>query len=140
MDLRIVEEHLPPIIKEMIDVMGLEITEKLVQHFGGTTFSFSCGNVYYQRLKEKLGAENAARFYQYFQCEKVYIPQCKRALNELKKLRFYRDFCYLTDIERKSARIAMVELCPKYKISDRYGWKIVASMRCHSAQGDLFSS
>lgn len=138
MNLSFVEEYLPPIIKEMIDVMGLELTEKLVENFGGTTFSFSSENVYYQRLKEKLGENNAARFYHYFQCEKIYIPQCKRALQELKKFRFYRDFCYLTDTEGKSARIAMIELCPKYKISDRYGWKIISSMRHHSSQGDLF--
>ena len=64
-----------------------------------------------------------------FRGEWVYIPRCETALRVLRNYRFKADFDYLTQHLNISGRMAMLELCPKYQLSDRSGWEIVAQVR-----------
>ncbi|QOF68315.1 mor transcription activator family protein [Actinobacillus sp. GY-402] len=122
----------------MIDIVGFADVEKIVKAFGGVTFRFTDGLVYFPRLVELIGMESAVKLRDYFRYEHVYVPRCEMALRMLKGYQFKADYDYLTKIEKKSGRVAMMTLCPKYKISDRTGWKLIKNVDCSAQQESLF--
>ena len=117
--------YLPEIVLEMVELVGFGDVEKIIHRFGGTTFRFTDGAVYFPRLKELIGLESAVKLRHYFQAEEVYIPRCEVALRLLRNERLKADFDYITQTEKKSGRTAMLELCPKYRLSDRQAWEII---------------
>ncbi|MEE6030349.1 Mor transcription activator family protein [Avibacterium paragallinarum] len=136
-----VADCLPPVVLEMVDLVGFEVTEKIIRHFGGVCFLFSDGAIYFPRLKALIGLENATILRQYFKSEEVYIPRCEVALRTLRNIRLVNDFLIKTQVEGKSGRAAMLELCPKYALSDRQAWEIVRNAQRHSplaTQSSLF--
>lgn len=137
-ELEKVAELLPEIVHDFIGLVGFADTEKLINRFGGATFRFSDGAVYYPMIVELLGSESAVKLRHYFKSEYVYIPRCEVALKALRNQQFKADYDYLLNQQSKSGRQAMLELCPKYKISDRLGWMIVGKMSQPSEQASLF--
>ncbi|MDP8171531.1 Mor transcription activator family protein [Pasteurella skyensis] len=135
-----VVDYLPDSVHEIIDIIGFASTEKLVQKLGGISFKFSEGKLYYPKLKEVLGDEKAKKLCDYFGGGECYIPRCSVALRKLRAQRLYADFCYLTQQEGKSGRMAMLEICPKYNISDRYAWQTIYSLQNEEnrSQSQLF--
>lgn len=124
-DFENVEQYLPESIKEIVTVIGLADTEKLVKAFGGSSFLFWRGEGYFSRLREVLGQESAVKLQQHIGAGEVYIPRCEAALRILRNQRLYADFCRLTEVEGLSGRMAVLELCPKYQICDRTAWEVV---------------
>ncbi|WP_410677802.1 Mor transcription activator family protein [Avibacterium paragallinarum] len=136
-----VADCLPPVVLEMVDLVGFEVTEKIIRHFGGVCFLFSDGAIYFPRLKALIGLENATTLRQYFKSEEVYIPRCDVALRTLRNTRLVNEFLMKTQVEGKSGRAAMLDLCPKYALSDRQAWEIVRDAQRHSplaTQSSLF--
>ncbi|WP_410685679.1 Mor transcription activator family protein [Avibacterium paragallinarum] len=136
-----VADCLPPVVLEMVDLVGFDVTEKIVRHFGGVCFLFSDGTIYFPRLKSLVGLENATILRQYFKSEEVYIPRCDVALRTLRNTRLVNEFLIKTQVEEKSGRAAMLELCPKYALSDRQAWEIVRNAQRNSplaTQSSLF--
>ena len=74
-ELESVAGYLPEIVLEMVDLVGFADIEKIINQFGGTTFRFTDGAVYFPRLKSLIGAENAIKLRNYFRAEEVYIPK-----------------------------------------------------------------
>ena len=132
-----VADYLPEIVLEMVELVGFIDVEKIINQFGGTTFRFTDGAVYFPKLKELIGLESAAKLRHYFQAEEVYIPRCETALRLLRNERLKADFDYITQTEKKSGRTAMQELCPKYRLSDRQAWEIVRALQRLSYQQKL---
>ena len=120
-----VAEYLPEIVLEMVELVGFVEVEKIIHQFGGTTFRFTDGAVYFPKLKALIGVESAVKLREYFCAEEVYIPRCEVALRLLRNERLKAHFDFITQNEKKSGRTAMLELCPKYCISDRQAWEIV---------------
>ncbi|MEE6042751.1 Mor transcription activator family protein [Avibacterium paragallinarum] len=136
-----VADCLPPVVLEMVDLVGFDVTEKIIRHFGGVCFLFSDGAMYFPKLKSLVGLEHATALRQYFKSEEVYIPRCEVALRTLRNIRLVNDFLIKTQVEGKSGRAAMLELCPKYALSDRQAWEIVRNAQRHSplaTQSSLF--
>lgn len=141
LSLQDVADSLPDVVLEMVDLVGFEVTEKIIKHFGGISFLFSDGAVYFPRLKEVIGMENATILRRYFRSEEVYIPRCEVGLRLLRNQRLVNEFLIKTQTEQKSGRAAMLELCPKYAISDRQAWDIVRTAQRNSPlaeQSSLF--
>lgn len=138
-----VEHYLPETVKEIVGVIGFPATEKLIKECGGTTLYFSNLTremVYLDKLKEVLGSENALKFKSYIgECD-LYLPRCDIALKMLRNQQIYMDFCHLTEDKKQSGRVAMLQLCPKYGLSDRTVWDIVRSFQQehHHIQTPLF--
>ncbi|MBE2895474.1 mor transcription activator family protein [Pasteurellaceae bacterium HPA106] len=128
MELKDVQDYLPEVVLEMVELIGFVDTEKLINAFGGTTFRFTDGQYYFPKLVEAVGRESAVALRKYFNIEQVYIPRCEVALRLLRNYRFKADFDWLTESNGKSGRLAMLELCPKYGVSDRAGWDILRKM------------
>lgn len=129
LDLEQVKEVLPSVVLEMIDLIGYANTLKMIEHFGGSEFWFSDGAHYFPRLKAVLGKECATQLRQYFNIEKVYIPRCDAALRLARNYQFKAEFDWLTKSKGISGRLAMLELCPKYKITNRRAWEILRELR-----------
>lgn len=124
-----VAELLPETVQQMVDLVGFPTVEKIITNFGGATFRFTDGVHYFPKLKALIGLESAVKLREVFRGEWVYIPRCETALRVLRNYRFKADFDCLTQHLNKSGRMAMLELCPKYQLSDRCGWEIVAQVR-----------
>ncbi|MCK3654896.1 hypothetical protein A4G19_03670 [Pasteurellaceae bacterium Macca] len=138
-ELEQVEAYLPDVVQEMVSVIGLPATEKVIQHFGGVDFRFSLGKWYFPKMVEVIGKESADSLRRYFKREKIYIPRCDRALRALRNARFKAEFEALKREQALSGNMAMIALCPKYGISERYGWEIVRErLPCATAQQGLF--
>lgn len=135
-----VEAYLPQSVREIIPIIGLAATEQLVKAFGGVSFQFSRAATYFDRLREVLGQENAVKLQQYMGTGEVYIPRCEAALRILRNQRLYADFCHLTQEEKLSGRMAILQLCPKYQVCDRTAWEVVRYYQygSHRQQIDLF--
>ncbi|OOF59310.1 Mor transcription activator family protein [Rodentibacter myodis] len=127
-----VADYLPEVVLEMVDLVGFSNVDKIIQAFGGTNFLFSDGKVYFPKLKALVGLENAVKLRRYFKSEWVYIPRCEVALRLLRNERLKADFDFLTQTEKKSGRMAMLDLCKKYQLSDRHAWDIVRGLRSMS--------
>lgn len=126
-----IAEYLPEIVLEMVELIGFVDVEKIINQFGGATFRFTDGSVYFPKLKELIGLESAVKLRHYFKSEEVYIPRCEVALRLLRNERLKADFDYITQGQKKSKRTAMLEICQKYNVSDRWVKEIV---RAHQAQ------
>ena len=124
-----VAELLPETVQQMVDLVGFPTVEKIITNFGGATFRFTDGVYYFPKLKALIGLESAVKLREAFRGEWVYIPRCETALRVLRNYRFKADFDCLTQHLNKSGRMAMLEHCPKYQLSDRSGWEIVAQVR-----------
>uniref|UniRef100_UPI00403D75DB Mor transcription activator family protein n=1 Tax=Pasteurella multocida TaxID=747 RepID=UPI00403D75DB len=128
-DIENVAEYLPDVVHEMVNIAGFSDVEKIIKRFGGSRFRFSDGIHYFPKLKELIGKESAIKLRTHFQSEEIYIPRCDVALRVLRNQRLKADFDYLTQREGKSGRMSMLEICYKYKISDRQAWDIVYSLQ-----------
>lgn len=124
-DFENVEQYLPESVKEIVEVIGLPDTEKLVKAFGGCSFQFARSGSYFARLKNVLGQDVAIKLQRYMGGCEVYIPRCETALRILRNQRLYADFCQLTELDELSGSLAILKLCPKYNISDRTAWEVV---------------
>lgn len=123
-----VEVYLPDTVKEMVEVIGLPAVVALVKSFGGTGFYLTRNGLDYERVVSAIGEELAKKLTEYYQAAYFYLPKCEVALRVLRNRAFNADFLALTK-SGKSGRAAMIELCRKYKLSDRHGWEIVYSFR-----------
>lgn len=137
-NLESVAEFLPEIVLEMVDIVGFADTEKLIRAFGGISFRFNDGAYYFPLLVNAVGRDSAEKLRHYFHFEVVYIPRCEVALKVLRNQRFKAEFDYLTQGQHLSKRKAMIELCPKYQISDRQGWTIIDNFHSPAIQPHLF--
>lgn len=127
-----VTEYLPESVLGMIEAVGFVNAEKVIAQFGGSTFKFSDGKVYFPKLKELIGIESAVKLRDYFLGEDTYIPRCEVALRLLRNARLQADLDFMTQTEKKSIRTALLELCPRYAISDRQVWKILRNLKTTS--------
>lgn len=123
-----VEVYLPETVKEIVGVIGLSAAVALVKSFGGTGFYLTRNGLDYERVVSAIGEELAKKLTEYYQAAYFYLPKCEVALRVLRNRAFNTDFLALTK-SGKSGRAAMIELCRKYKLSDRHGWEIVYSFR-----------
>ena len=120
-----VEAYLPESVQDIVAVIGLAATEKFVRAFGGFSFQFSHSAKYFDKLRDVLGQEDAVKLQQYMRVGEVYIPRCETALRLLRNQRLYADFCHLTETDKLSGRMAVMQLCQKYQVCDRTVWEAV---------------
>ncbi|HDR1236391.1 TPA: mor transcription activator family protein [Pasteurella multocida] len=125
-DLKNVSKHLPDVVHEMINIAGFHNTEKIIKRFGGARFRFTDGAHYFPRLSGLIGEQEAIKLRQHFSSEEVYIPRCDVALRILRNQNLKADFDYLTLKEEKSDKIALLDICYKYQLSERHARDILA--------------
>ncbi|MDK4595563.1 Mor transcription activator family protein, partial [Kingella kingae] len=90
-------------------------------------------------LHEAIGKPQTEKLLAVFGGDVMYIPRCQLALQRLRNQRFRADYAALTDNGKTSKAMALLQLLPKYQISNRTADAILQEREVLKvAQGDLF--
>lgn len=131
-DLEKVEHLLPDTLRQIAALTGYPATLKLIDAFGGTTFTFvkglhPAGLKRLEQLSCIVGRDAAGALNAHFAGTEVYIPNAAAAMREMRNRNFITDVTSLCS-HGYSRRQAVRELCPRYGFSDRIGWKLLTSV------------
>lgn len=114
---------LPRNARLLADLIGLEATLALVQHYGGRTIWPAKGGAAYAELAEHIGEVAAQKFVRHFR-EPVFVPRCDEAIRAVEREAIRTEFDKLTR-GGLSARQAVAQLATHY--TDRHVWRILSS-------------
>lgn len=125
-------EHLTPLVREIIDVIGFEATVRLVERFGGARIPLSRGErehgeKYINILTEVISREDVDKLCRYFGDE-VYIARCSAALREVRDRQFLAYYDRMRG-EGCSERHTLLSLCGPSGISCTTARKILLRRR-----------
>lgn len=125
-------EHLTPLVREIIDLIGFDATVRLVERFGGARIPLSGGTrehgeKYINMLLEVICREDIDKLWRYFGDE-VYIAKCSAALREVRDRQFLADYDRMRD-EGCSERHTLFALCGLSGISCTTARKILNRRR-----------
>ncbi|WP_447880407.1 Mor transcription activator family protein, partial [Serratia fonticola] len=130
MDLEQMSDLLPPIVLDLIKLIGYQDTAKLISKIGGITFPVSQGmrnkdNFRRDYIVQAVGKDSAEKIERQLGGDVIYIPRCASALREWRNLELVREYRALL-ATGVSGRRALLKLCPQYGISDRRAQIILA--------------
>ena len=86
----VASEDLPDMARQLIDLIGMTNTFKLVDQWGGTTFPVAAGKhalgrLRYDMLAEAVGVQAADKLTAEYGRTRLYIPQCSGALRRARR-------------------------------------------------------
>lgn len=123
------EQDLPDTARQIVALIGLPDTILLVEKLGGTTFPMpvgknAMGELRFNMLAEKVGADIAKKLCDHYAREKLYIPRCAEALLRVRNRIIHQQF---DDMIRRglSSNHAIALMAPEHKLSDRHIWNIL---------------
>lgn len=114
-------------IRDIIDLIGLDATIRLVEHLGGTSFDMPRGSRDSRRLRilqEILGADQISALLEIYGGAQLYIPRCDAALRALRNARFRAEVQGAV-AAGNSQKMAVQLLAPKYGFSERRAYDIL---------------
>lgn len=123
-----VADLLPTAITEMVDVIGMEATLRLVSELGGADFDVPNGRRDSYRLsvlKAILEEAELDALLAVYGGARIYIPRCEAALRELRNQRFCAHVRTLMDKEHLSQKAAVQKLIAEYGITERWAYEIL---------------
>lgn len=115
-------ESLPPIIREIAELIGEPAALRLVDRYGGFTIAPSNRRA---EIAQHIGTEAAQRLAFHFKSSvSVYIPKCQAAIRAERDASLVAHFDELTRAGM-SARKAVAELAGQYLVGERRVWRIL---------------
>ncbi|MGU9776172.1 Mor transcription activator family protein [Salmonella enterica subsp. enterica serovar 3,10:z10:-] len=137
-ELEAVAELLPPVVVELVDLIGYRHVATLIERLGGISFPVSqnvrtVGNRRADVLADTLPADVVALVVQRFGGDVLYIPRCDAALRELRNRRFLAEYRSAL-AGGESGRFALMNLCPRFGFSDRYAQQVIANAQQQTDQ------
>ena len=136
---------LPDSIHAVAAAIGMPATLKLLERLGGTTLPMRLevnrlGRAALDALSQQIGHDETQKLALYSGGEPLYIPQCHVAVRRLRDL----DICSAFEAavrDRTTANAAVTELALKYKLTDRWVWRILKEtpIQIEPATPDLFN-
>lgn len=121
---------LEPLLRQLVDLIGLGPTMRLVEAYGGTRLCVPEKIENNQDLLALLGSETCRLLSRHYRLERLVIPKAEAALRAIRNRRI------LADLERMSVR----QVALKYQLHERRIWQIQAE--CgepeSSPNGNLF--
>lgn len=122
--------HLPEKVRELIYLIGMPATWRLVDEYGGQTLHVPVGKrpkgrELLDEIGEVIGAEAAGKLSLNFGGEYVYIPLCKRAMLAPRDASLQERFDALTSKDGIGARAAVLQLVREFGISDTTVWRVL---------------
>lgn len=127
-DLYRVADLLPQSIAEMVDVIGMDATIRLVEELGGADFDMPVGSKDSYRLsvlKNILAEAEVDALLAVYGGARIYIPRCEAALRELRNQRFAVHVRVLMEQEGLSQKAAVQKLIAGYGITERWAYEIL---------------
>lgn len=134
---------LPASAQNLVRLIGLIKTLKLVDNLGGTTFpvpvgSNRLGQMRYERLAEVIGEDAATALCAEYARENLYIPNCKEAIRKVRDRIIHSRFDALVK-NGHSSNAAVDMLARENTLCDRRIWKILKVLPDQPiAQNSLF--
>ncbi|MEF9402678.1 MULTISPECIES: Mor transcription activator family protein [Ralstonia solanacearum species complex] len=128
---------LPPVIRELVDLIGFEATMALVRAFGGLVIWVpkgvqSVGSTY-EAISEVIGAEATDLLIRRYGGDRISIARCQQMMTVERWRRIIADF------ERGDSA---AEIARRHRITERAVWiilkKPVPAVSPHPAQASLF--
>ncbi len=145
-DLEKVEHLLPDTLRQIAVLIGYPATLKLIDAFGGTTFTFvkglhPAGLKRLEQLACVVGRNAADTLNGHFAGTEMYIPNAAAAMREVRNQRFIHDIKTLSEQGLSTVK-AVAKLCPEYGFSDRHAWDLLSRYKqsgiLNSEQQNLF--
>jgi Mor family transcriptional regulator len=126
---------LPDSIHEVAAAIGMPATLRLVERFGGTTLQMRMGanrlgRAALDALSQQIGHDETQKLALLAGGEPLYIPRCHVAVRRLRDLAI----CSAFEASVRSgttANFAVTELALKYKLTDRWVWRILKETPIH---------
>ncbi len=140
MNIKDAQHLLPQSVQEIITVIGVDDTAKLVELIGGISVEFpATAGVMPPALRlcrDDIDEITLERLCYHYAGERLYIPRCEAALRHLKKAQFINELAALVE-DGESLSAAIRRLCPKYQISDRTAWELLKQQQTPQHQRPL---
>ncbi len=122
-------EDLPGILRELVELMGLPATLKLVDHYGGVRLYVPVKYDSEHVLVRQIGAPAATILIEHYGGEEHFdIPKAERALRAVRDRRIRAEYAF------KSRR----RLAREYDLTERQIGNIVAGVEWDDGQESLF--
>lgn len=120
---------LPESARLLVQLIGLPLTVKLINSWGGTTFPVSknqtrLGQIRFEALAEVVGTDAATILTRHFGGETFAIPRCHAAMLEVRNRDIRREFDRIT--REHSAIHAAATLARQHGLTDRTIWEILS--------------
>jgi hypothetical protein len=118
---------LPESVRTLIALIGLPLTLRMVDRFGGTTLYLYRSDACLAKLTAAVGKEAAEKIIKFFGNTPVTIATCRRALVILRNRDILAKFDRLTMEEKLSARAAVNQIVLDYSpnLHERSVWRIL---------------
>ena len=119
--------HLPGSVQKLIALIGLPLTLRMVDVFGGTTLYLYRSDACVEKLSAVVGAQAAQKIISFFGNTPVTIATCKNALVILRNRDILAKFDHLTLNEKMSARASVLEIVRDYTphLHERTIWRVL---------------
>lgn len=119
--------HLPGSVQKLIALIGLPLTLRMVDVFGGTTLYLYRSDACVEKLSAVVGLDAAQKIIKFFGNTPVTIATCRNALVLIRNRDILATFDRLTLKEGKSARGAVQQIVLDYtpQLHERTIWRIL---------------
>lgn len=114
----IFEEDLPPTLKDLCDLLGLEAVIALAQKYGGTVMMLPRTLFNGCTLPEVIGAEAAAKLIHFRGGTRLYVAKLDEALRVNRNLQIVKLY---------SAGEGVKKLAREFSLSERHVWRILGT-------------
>lgn len=120
-------EHLPKSAQNLIALIGLPSTLRLVDTHGGITVNLYNSETSLTRMGETVGRENAERLLKFYGNAPFTVPLCMHALKSVRNAEILAEFDRLTMKEKLSARASVMRITRRFTphIHERTIWRIL---------------
>jgi len=123
-------DHLPSSLKDLVDVIGLAATQKLVSVYGGLRIIVPVKIPETHPLAELLGLETARKLSEHYALERIDLPNAKAAVQAVRDQKMQ---------EEHRAGVSARKLAFQYRLTERRVWEILAGIKVDDRQTDMFS-
>lgn len=120
--------HLPRSARDLVELIGLPATLRLVEAYGGKTLDIAKGKrergrAQHQEIAERIGALAAKKLAGRYGGAPFRVPSCKRAVLAARDAALQARFDELTGAGGTSARRAVPRLVDEFGIGDSAVWR-----------------
>ena len=118
--------HLPESTKKLIALIGLPVTLRLVDVYGGHTINLYNSESSLERMAETVGRDCAQKLLSHYGNDPFSVALCAKALTALRDADIRAEFDRLTTQQDLSGRAAVTHITRKFApITDRTIWRIL---------------
>jgi hypothetical protein len=132
-------EHLPKSARDLIALIGLPSTLRLVDTHGGIMVNLYNTDTSMDRMAGVVGLDNARALLKFYGSTPFTVPVCMRALKAVRNAEILAEFDRLTQEEKLSARASVIKISRRFTphIHERTIWRILKTLPDVNPPADL---